>query len=166
MDLTEFNTLAGGTRLSKDSREAARLVFVDGLPQVEAAQQMQISSQRMNQIVATIRREQEKQRTVTTQPIDVLGTSYAVAVKAARDQFGDDVVLQSPADGRRTVGPVVARTDFHVVQHIGRDSVVVHDLAKLDRAPAVGRDVAIEYAAGRGAVVDRAQGKERGGVAR
>lgn len=166
MDLAEFNALAGGTRLSKDSREAARLVFVDGMRQVDAANQMQISSVRMNQIVATIQREQEKQRTASGQQVDVLGTSYAVAVKAARDQFGDEVAIQTPADGKRIVGTVAARTDFHMVQHVGKDSVVIHDLAKLDRAPAVGRDVAIEYAGGRGAVVDRAQSKERGNISR
>lgn len=160
MDLVEFNMLVSGTRLSKDSREAARFVFVDGMRQVDAANIMQISTVRMNQIVATIHREQEKQKVAIGQ-VDVLSASYAIAVKTARDKFGDEVVIQVPVDGKRTIGIVVTRTDFHMVQHIGKDSVVIHDLAKLDRAPAVGRDVAIKYTGGRGAVVDRSQYKER-----
>ncbi len=155
--------LVSGTRLSKDSREAARLVFVDGMRQVDAANLMQISTVRMNQIVATIHREQEKQKVAFGQ-VDVLSASYAIAVKTARDKFGDEVVIQLPADGKRTIGIVVTRTDFYIVQHVGKDSVVIHDLAKLDRAPAVSRDVAIEYAGGRGTVVDRSHSKERGGI--
>lgn len=166
MDLQEFNTLVGGTRLSKDSREAARLVFVENKSQVEAAQEMSISAVRMNQIYNVVRREQEKQRTVVAPVIDVLGTSYAIAVKNARDTYGDDVGLSTPADGKRYVGPVVARTDFHLVQHTGKDTVAIHELAKLDRAPAVGRNVAIGYSGGLGSVIDRSQAKERGGIAR
>lgn len=164
MELQEFNTLASATRLSKDNRDAARLVFVDGLSQVEAGLKMDISPQRMTQICQTIRREQKQLR--DTNSTDVLSVSYAIAVKAARDQFGDDVRLSEPVDSKRTVGQVVARTDFHLVQHVGKDGVVIHALAKLDRAPAMGRNVAIQYINGRGSVIDRAQEKERGGVSR
>lgn len=173
MDNQEFNELVGGTRLSKTSREAARLVFVHNKSQVDAAEEMGLSRQRMNQIVNTVRKvEQEKQQADTVAVVEgktllaVLDASYAFAVKAAREQLGDDVSIQNPAENARTVGPVLHRTDFHLVQSLGRDTVAVHELAKLDRVPVVGRNVAIQYQAGKGLVVDREQEKHRGGNAR
>lgn len=166
MKLDEFNSLVSNTRLSKDSREAARLVLVEGKSQVDVAGIMEITAARVNQVVATVRREQEKKQVLSQSGVDVIGTSYAIAVKAARDQFGDDVVLNSPVEGKQAIGNVVVRTDFHLVQHVGKNDVVIHELAKIDRVPAIGRNVGIEYANGKGRVEDRSQEKERGGVAR
>lgn len=175
MNDQEFNELVSGTRLSRESREAARLVFVgnDPLSQTEAAAAMGISKQRMNQIVNTIRRvEQERQQLSSATQGDgtvllaVLDASYAFAVKAAREQLGDEIRIQSPTDGGRMVGTVLSRTDFHLVQSLGRDSVAIHELAKLDRVPPLGRNVAIQYQNGKGAVVDREPDKHRGSQSR
>lgn len=173
MNDQEFNELVSRTRLSRASREAARLVFVEGKSQVEAAAAMDLSKQRMNQIVNTIRRvEQERQPLSPAAQGDgkkllaVLDASYAFALKAAREQLGDEVRIQTPSDDTRMVGPVLSRTDFHLVQSLGRDSVAIHELAKLDRVPAAGRNVSIQYQNGKGVVIDREQDKHRGGQSR
>lgn len=173
MNDQEFNELVNGTRLSRASREAARLVFVEGRSQVEAGAEMNLSKSRMTQIVSVVRRaEQERQQ---QQPpslgegkglLAVVEASYAFAVKAAREQLGDDVQIQSPRENAKTVGAVLARLDFHLVQSVGRNTVVVHELAKLDRVPGVGRHVAIQYQDGKGAVVDREQERQRGSRSR
>lgn len=167
----EFNELVRGTRLSSISREAARLVFVEGRKQVEAAAEMGLSKVRMNQIYKTVERlEQEREQRKA--PPDSQGlvaaveASYAFAVKAAREQLGDEVRIQTPGDAARTVGPIVARTDFHLVQSLGKETVAIHELAKLERVPPLGRNVAIQYEQGRGAVIDRSQERQRGGHAR
>ena len=165
----DFLDLVKDTRLSKASREAARLVFVDGLSQAEAGVQCGQSKQRMSAIVATVRRvEQERQSQSTSisgnELVAAVDASYAFAVKAARDELGDQVRIGSPSEQVRTVGPIIARTDFHLVQSLGRDSVMVHELAKLDRVPTVGQSVAIQYDSGRGMVVDRE--RQRGGQSR
>lgn len=165
----DFVELVKNTRLSKASRDAARLVFVDGLSQAEAGATCNLSKQRMSAIVATVRRaEQDRQAPGAavggSDLVAAVEASYAFAVKAARDELGDQVRIGAPAETVRTVGPVIARTDFHLVQSLGRDSVVVHELAKLDRVPALGKSVAIQYEGGRGAVVDRE--RQRGGQSR
>ena len=173
MNDQEFNKLVSGTRLSRASREAARLVFVEGKSQVNAAAVMDLSKQRMNQIVNTIRKfELEQQQLTQTMLRDgkallaVLDASYAFAVKAAREQLGDDTRIQTSSTDSRMTGSVIARTDFHLVQSLGRDSVVIHELAKLDRVPPIGSNVAIQYHNGKGEVVDREQDKHRGGMTR
>ncbi|MFD2274711.1 hypothetical protein ACFS07_36060 [Undibacterium arcticum] len=105
----------------------------------------------------------KKKKIAITDRGDVVSVSYAIAVKEARDLYGDDLTLNRPKDDGRSVGQVVSRTDFHLVQFIGKDAVVVHELAKLDRVPPIGRNVVIDYSAGRGSVVDRSQEKVRGG---
>lgn len=165
----DFLDLVKDTRLSKASREAARLVFVDGLSQAEAGVKCDLSKQRMSAIVATVRRaEQERQpqssMVGSKDLVAAVDASYAFAVKAARDELGDQVRIGSPVETGRTVGQVIARTDFHLVQSLGRDSVMVHELAKLDRVPTVGQSVAIQYDSGRGVVVDRE--RQRGGQSR
>lgn len=166
----DFVELVKNTRLSKASRDAARLVFVDGLSQTEAGATCNLSKQRMSAIVAIVRRaEQDRQVHGAavgggSDLVAALDASYAFAVKAARDELGDQVRIGTPAEAARMVGPVIARMDFHLVQSLGRDSVVIHELAKLDRVPAVGKSVAIQYEGGRGVVVDR--GRQRGGQSR
>lgn len=165
----DFVDLVKNTRLSKASRDAARLVFVDGLSQAEAGATCSLSKQRMSAIVATVRRaEHERQAPIAAMAgsglVAAVDASYAFAVKAARDEFGDQVRIAAPAETGRMVGTVIARTDFHLVQSLGRDSVVVHELAKLDRVPAVGKPVSIRYEGGRGVVADRE--RQRGGQSR
>lgn len=170
MDDKEFNALASATRLSQASREAARLVFVEGRSQVEAAAVMQLSKQRMTQIVGVIRKTQAEQQQqpvpAHSEAVEAIDASYAFAVKAARDQYGDNVRIDAPGDGKRSIGNVISRTDFHLVQFTGKDTVVIHELAKLARVPALGQNVAIEYANGRGEIIDRSQERSRGGLSR
>lgn len=171
MNDQEFNELVRVTRLSSISREAARLVFVEGRKQIEAAAEMGLSKVRMNQIYKTVERlVQEREQRATGADsqglVAAVEASYAFAVKAAREQLGDEVRIQTPGDTGRAVGPVLARTDFHLVQSLGRETVAIHELAKLERVPAVGRNVAIQYEQGRGEVVDRSQERQRGGLAR
>lgn len=170
MDDKEFNALAGATQLSTNSREAARLVLVEGQSQIEAAAAMQLSKQRMTQIIGVIRKVQAEQQQKPvpshSQAVEAIEASYAFAVKASRDQYGDDVRIDAPGDGKRSTGNVVSRTDFHLVQFTGKDTVVIHELAKLARVPALGQTVAIQYSNGRGEIIDRSQERSRGGLSR
>jgi len=161
MNEEDFMDLVRNTRLSKASRDAARLVFVEGMSQAEAGATCDLSKQRMSAIVATVRRAEQERQTPLASPaagnelVAAIDASYAFAVKAARDEFGDQVQIGAPTETTRAVGPVVARTDFHLVQSVGRDAVIVHDLAKLDKVPAVGKSVAIQYENGRGVVAEK-----------
>lgn len=169
----EFNDLVKDTRLSRASKEAARLVFVSGQSQMEAATEIGISKQRMNQIVNTVRGiVQERINQEPPELVDgrnmiaVLDASYAFAVKDAREKLGDEVRIEVPGEKAKTIGQVIARTNFHLVQSLGRNTVAIHDLAKLDRVPTVGRNVAIQYEAGKGVVLDREQNKQHTGHGR
>ncbi|RWA57408.1 hypothetical protein AU476_40800 [Cupriavidus sp. UYMSc13B] len=163
MNEQEFDSLVKTTRLTEKSREAARLVYVDGKSQAEAAAAVGLSNVRVSQIMATVKKaEAERQHTApSTSAIDLVRASYAVAVKAARDLYGDDTAIQTPGENGKFVGIVDTRTEFHLVQHLGRNTVAIHDLATLDRVPAIGKSVSIQYSNGRAAVADRAAGKER-----
>ncbi|KAA0178836.1 hypothetical protein FX016_23170 [Cupriavidus gilardii] len=175
----EFLNLVRGTNLSKTSREAARLVFVEGWSQADAGAEVGLSKQRMTQIVKVVRSAEQKlkddaelallrQSGLSSAALHVAAVeaSYAVAVKAAREALGDDAAIQSPKENGKTVGEVIARTDFHLVQSVGRGAVVVHELAKLDRVPAVGKIVTVDYANARATVIDRARTNARGDLGR
>ncbi|WP_420897405.1 KfrB domain-containing protein [Burkholderia vietnamiensis] len=43
---------------------------------------------------------------------------------------------------------------------------MIHELAKLDRVPQVGKSVAITYSEGRGVVADRGRDASRGSITR
>jgi hypothetical protein len=175
----DFADLVRDTKLSQTNREAARLVLVENMKPIDAAAASGISKQRLSQILTVVRTAEEKRTEAAlleqvrrggpasiSDSVAVIEASYAVAVKTARDLYGDDTLIQIPNPNGRAVGEVVARTDFHVVQAVGRSAVVVHDLAKLDRAPAIGRNVAIDYSKGLGVVSDRTKTQDRGGVTR
>lgn len=160
----EFDELVKKTRLTTASREAARRVLVDGVSQVEAASEAGITKQQVNRVVARVRDLQNEKKIHESMHVPpgidlvaVVNASYAVAVSIARAEFGDDVRIHAPENSRSTlIGPVVGRTEFHIVQALGRDVVVIHDLAKLDRAPALRQVVAIDYTTeGRATVQDR-----------
>jgi hypothetical protein len=157
----EFVEAIKGSKLSKTSREAAYLVLVDGWTQVDAGAHCNLSKQRMSNIIGNIERRIEQIRATTTvsgnDQVAVVAASYAFAVKAARDKLGDQVRIRTPAETMRTVGLVIARTDFHLVQSLGRDSVMIHDLANLDRVPTVGEQATIQYQDGHGVVNDQKQ---------
>lgn len=76
--------------------------------------------------------------------------------ECARAALGENSVVEFPKNNRRYVGPVIANTADHSVQDVGRSTAVAHDLAKLDRVPAVGQKARIVYEDGRGTVLGHA----------
>lgn len=66
-------------------------------------------------------------------------------------------------DGRYT-GEILATTAHHVIQDVGRNQVVIHDLAALDRAYRAGDKARIQYANGKALGIERGNdgGKGRG----
>lgn len=85
--------------------------------------------------------------------------SYQLAYKNA----SADYLMASKANEQkgRYIGPVMAETAFHVVQDIGRQTAVIHDKRNLDKVPSLGTALTVNYADGRGTVVDP-QSKNRG----
>lgn len=179
MNEQEFADIVRDTKLNQANRDAARLVLVENMKPIDAAAASGISKQRLSQILTVIRTAEDKRNEAAlldqakrgipatiSDSVAAVEASYAVAVKTARDLHGDDTLIQTPNPNGRAVGEIVGRTDFHVVQAVGRSAVVIHDLAKLDRAPAVGRNVAIDYSKGMGVVSDRAKTQDRGGATR
>lgn len=170
----EFLAIVEVTRLNSNSREAARLHFVEKMGKGEAAAEVGISKQRMTQIVKVIESAQEKLQE-TGRGVEQLGVpaglnhvialsaSYAVAVKQARDAFGDEVSIRRADEQENAVmlGEVIARTDFHLVQSTGRGAVAIHELARLDRVPPIGKTATIEYRQGRASVVERDRTQDR-----
>lgn len=177
MNDQDFQNLVRDTNLSPNSREAARLVFVEGWSQTDAGAEVGLSKQRMTQIVKVLRTAEQKHKDEADlaafrqgqgpqsqiSHVTAVEASFAVAVRSAREAYGDDALVQTPKSDGKSVGEIIARTDFHVVQAVGKSSVVVHELAKLDRAPPVGKSVSIEYHGARGSVVDRPREQFRGG---
>lgn len=172
MSEQDFLAIAAATRLTDRNREAARLHYVEDMKKTEAALEVGISKQRMSQVIQSFEAAHEKmlekarsERAAVPQlginHVLAINGSYAVAVREARDAFGDDAEIRTPRDGESHIGDVIARTDFHLVQSKGRGAVVIHELAKLDRVPAVGRTVAIEYANDRAKVTERVKEKEQ-----
>lgn len=172
MSEQDFLAIAAATRLTDRNREAARLHFVEDMKKTDAALEVGISKQRMSQVIQSFEAAQEKmlekarsERSTAPQVginhVLAINGSYAVAVREARNEFGDETEIRTPHDGESHIGDVVARTDFHLVQSKGRGTVVIHELAKLDRVPPVGKTVSIEYANDRATVKDRVKEKER-----
>ncbi len=61
-------------------------------------------------------------------------------------------VANAPTDGKTYAGKVIAESDLHVVQDIGRGKVVVHDLRNLSKVVSVGERMTAKYENGRGQV--------------
>jgi len=155
----EFREIASGTRLKNKSWQAALLVFVEGHTQSEAGLSMGLSPVRMSQICEVINREVEKkERLESEQKGMVLRTgrlmeeSYATAIKDARAVLGDATEMTLPIPNGRYVGEPIVRTDYHLVQSLGKEKAVVHDLSKLNLVPPLGKTVDIAYSRGRAMV--------------
>lgn len=87
--------------------------------------------------------------------------SWEEASAIAREKVGDSAQRPNVTIGRYT-GPVVAVTELHVVQDLGRGAAMVHDKRALDKIPMPGERLAIAYRSGRGEVTVRELSKERG----
>jgi phage/plasmid primase-like uncharacterized protein len=77
----------------------------------------------------------------------------AEAAKFVREVKHNLIEVVDPAPDGRYVGRILGRAGLHAVQEIGRDSVVVHPLNKLDRMPGNGVVNKIQYEHGQGRVV-------------
>lgn len=62
-----------------------------------------------------------------------------------KTQMGQSALIQDAQEARQYAGKVLALSHYHVAQKIGKAEAVVHELAKLDRVPRVGRDLSIGY---------------------
>lgn len=75
--------------------------------------------------------------------------------------------IGTPENGRVYLGPMIAKSDFHVAQSIGRGNVVIYDVRNLDKAVERDEVANIHYEANRGRVtVIEKQGVGKGGVGR
>jgi putative DNA primase/helicase len=77
--------------------------------------------------------------------------------------ISDNVFMAIETNGRY-IGPVIGETSLHVIQDLGRRSVVIHDKTKLDKVPEVGQKLSINYVgSGRAAVEIRSaqSGRDR-----
>jgi hypothetical protein len=75
------------------------------------------------------------------------------AARGVAAGISDHAFMAIELNGRYT-GPVVGETDLHIIQDLGRRSVVIHDKTKLDKVPAVGQKLSISYAGTGRAVVE------------
>lgn len=150
-----FQEIASGTRLKDKSWQAALLVYVEGHSQAEAGAALGLSRVRMSQICDVINREAEKKAALEIQQKGMvlragrlMEESYATAIKNARDLLGDSVDITLPTPEGKYVGKVITRTDYHLVQSLGKNKAVVHDLSKLNVVPPLEKNVDIEYGRG------------------
>lgn len=140
-------------KMSSNSREAARMVLVGGMKQELVAQLMGISKGRISTIKKTVVDKILEEREQHESQARQIEADHMHLIAFVREQWGDKVRISAPTDDIAYVGPVLARSAFYVAQSLGRDEVVVHNLAKLDVAPTIGGQVSIQYQAGRGEVM-------------
>ncbi|WP_205182844.1 TrfB-related DNA-binding protein [Burkholderia sp. LMG 13014] len=176
MDNEVFQRLAKETNLSKGSLEAARLVMVDGLKQVDVAERLGMKAQQVSRATRTLYEVERKLaesgqlESVETMVVERnLEASYTMAVQRAREAAGESTVLSAAEAGQSYSGPIVARTGMHVVQDTGRGALVIHELAKLERVPELGQSLGISYSEDLrrpAKVIDRSLSIKRGGISR
>lgn len=161
MSPDEFQEIASGTRLKNKSWQAALLVFVEGHSQAEAGVAMGLSAVRMSQICEVINRQIEKKAALEAQQNGMvlrsgrlMEESYATAIKDAREILGDAAEITLPTPNGRYLGEPIVRTGYHLVQSLGKEKAVVHDLSKLNLVPPLGKDASVEYSKGRAMVHD------------
>ncbi|ACT52115.1 KfrB domain-containing protein [Methylovorus glucosotrophus] len=166
MNNAEFDQLVSKTRLSKRSVDAARLVFVDGKRQVEVCQETGIGASQLSRVVAMLDKEDQQQKALNSQANSAeneISVSRAKAVKQARDLNGETILVRNAPEDGLSIGKVLLKTDYHLVQELGRDEVMVHELSKINRLPTVGSSVELVYKNGFAEARQRQVEKERGG---
>lgn len=166
MNEIEFNQVAGKTRLSNKSREAARLVLVEGKRQVDVCQETGILPSQLSRVLAVLGRENEKTVSAQSSSDNVLAVSRAEAVKEVRDSLGDDILVRNAPENGQSIGKVLLKTAYHLVQDLGREEVMIHELSKIDRLPTVGSSVELIYKNGFAESKQRTLEKQRDGVSR
>jgi len=82
--------------------------------------------------------------------------SFAAAQKMAQARGGPEmrtmIARSGPGKASTYTGEIIAETDLHIVQAIGRDTAIAHFKSRLDHVPAVGNPCSIAYTNGRAAV--------------
>jgi uncharacterized protein (DUF305 family) len=88
----------------------------------------------------------------------------AVGMRAAEEQSADGLSLelevlgyvgqheQSGATDREYIGPIVAKSELHVAQDLGRGQIIAHDVRRLDCVPSVGGTYSVRFSGGAGRV--------------
>lgn len=67
---------------------------------------------------------------------------------------GYEAIENTTGEDRLYMGKIVATSDLHVAQDIGRRNIVIHDKRDLDKAPSVDDRLTVKYKGGRGVVTD------------
>jgi hypothetical protein len=171
-----FDKVAEQTQLGPRTREACRRVLVNGEKGVEVAKDMGILSAQISRGVSGLRRQLVELGDLSTQHYEqAVGahrvetdTSRDMAVRKARDLVGESLVVKDALPGQVYIGKPLIKTPHHVVQSTGREAVI-HELAKLERAPNMNFPMLeVKYPAdGRlASVQETAPGQERGGRSR
>ena len=84
-------------------------------------------------------------------------------IRSTLEQQGYKVIDKSGPDGLRFIGPVVAVSEMHVAQDVGRRKIVIHDTKSLTVPPALGDRIEVFFKSGRGMVSRMDEpNKERG----
>lgn len=173
-----FDQVAKQTQLGPRTLEACRRVLVNGEKGVDVAKDMDILSAQISRGVSGLRRQlaslgdlsaagQNYELAVGAHRVET-DTSRDLAVSKARELVGEDLVIRDAVPGQTYIGKPLIKTSHHVVQSTGREAVI-HDLAKLERAPNMTFPMLeVRYPAdGRlASVQETAPGQERGGRGR
>lgn len=166
MDPEEFDDLVRGTNLGERSIQAARRVMVDGIKPVRVFEETGVHEQQISRTVKLLEKRQATKAASQQVMVDSpLAVSRALAVKQLRDLEGDNAEVKVPRSDELTMGQVLLRTDHHLVQAIGKGRFMLHELARLERVPAVGKSVTLQYRGGMAQLVDadRELTRSRGG---
>ena len=93
------------------------------------------------------------ERTVDMEPLDAqIAKSVLVA-----DLQGQGREVRQAVEGIQYLGKITLITERFAVQSLGRNAVVIHDLAQLDGGYAQGQEALIEYHEGRGRDISQGQ---------
>lgn len=152
MNENTFNQVASHTRLSAKQLEAAKLVLVDGKRPGEAAeivgtivQQVSRTTKKLLEVESELQAAGKLQSTQHHALEKAWDASYTLAVQQAREKCGEGCLVSVAEANRQYVGEVVTKSDMHIVQSVGRDQLVIHETAKLERVPSLGAVIDVRY---------------------
>lgn len=164
MKESEFNEAAAKTKLSKGNREAARRVLVGGERQVDVRDDTGVLLSVLGRAIAVLEREAAKIREQAAKDhgmvVSGIEASRAVAVKEIRDLLGEQILVRNAPENGLCAGKVLVKTDYHVVQDLLKGQVMVHELAKLDRVPEIGKVCHLRYEGGFGRTLVQSKTRE------
>lgn len=153
MSIDELKAAVKGSRMSDVSIDVARAVLVDGLRQNDVGEMYGLTEPRVSAIVKTVVERSAKTMDEAHKQVEMVRADYDVAVAAVRKSMGDALVMVHPEDGVTYRGKVVARTEFHIAQDLGRCTATIHRLSALDVVPSIGQIAHVRYENGIGRAV-------------